>query len=251
MELLGKVALVTGGASGIGRATCLALAGLGADLAIVDRNREGATQVAEAIGATGRRALAIGADVAVAEEVRSSVRQTIEAFGRIDILVNGAGITDRNGNVLELDEETWDRVQAVNLKATFLYIQEVGRHMVARGGGGKIVNISSSSAFRALAVGAAYGASKAGVVALTRAAAAQLGPHDINVNAVAPGLTNTPITTIPPESMAQAVQEGPLANLFGRVSEPEDVAAVIAFLCLPASRQITAQTIHTGAGSIV
>jgi NAD(P)-dependent dehydrogenase (short-subunit alcohol dehydrogenase family) len=125
--------------------------------------------------------------------------------------------------------------------------------MIASGRGGSIVNVSSSSAFRAVSSGGPYGISKAGLGALTRGAAWELGPYGINVNAVAPGLTRSAITghAFDEEGLQQAVQSGPLANLLGRVSEPEDVANVIAFLCLPASRQITGQVIHTSAGAVI
>jgi len=131
---------------------------------------------------------------------------------------------------------------------------EPGRHMVARGGGGKIVNVSSSSAFRAMQSNTAYGSSKAGLVQLTRSAAAELGRYDINVNAVAPGLTDTAMTAPmfrDTDAMQKAVTRGPLANVFRRPSEAADVAEAIVFLCLPGSRQITAQTIHTSAGAVV
>jgi NAD(P)-dependent dehydrogenase (short-subunit alcohol dehydrogenase family) len=125
--------------------------------------------------------------------------------------------------------------------------------MIERGGGGRIINLSSSSAFRARNSPLAYASSKAALVQLTRSAAAELGPHDINVNAVAPGITATPMTQVigNAEALQRVASSGPLENLFHRVSQPEDVAAVILFLCLPASRQITGQTIHTSAGAVV
>ncbi|MBY0400629.1 SDR family oxidoreductase, partial [Myxococcota bacterium] len=171
----------------------------------------------------------------------------------IDILVNAAGIAGEEADVLTQSEANWDRVLAIDLKAPFRLIQEVGRHMVARGGGGRIVNVTSSSAHRARRVMAPYGAAKAGLAQLTRTAAADLGRYDINVNAVAPGVTMTPMTaTIGDEAeFAKVIAEGPLANLLGRASKAEDVADAIVYLCLPGSRQITGQTIHTSAGAIV
>jgi NAD(P)-dependent dehydrogenase (short-subunit alcohol dehydrogenase family) len=145
-------------------------------------------------------------------------------------------------------------VLAIDLTAPFLLLQAVGRRMIARGQGGSIVNVGSSSAYRAVSSGAAYGAAKAGLGSLTRSAAWEFGPHGVNVNLVAPGVTRTPITESAfggPDGMAAAVREGPLANLLGRVSEPADVAAVIGFLCLPGARQITGQVVHTSAGAIV
>jgi NAD(P)-dependent dehydrogenase (short-subunit alcohol dehydrogenase family) len=131
-------------------------------------------------------------------------------------------------------------------------IQSFAKHAIKRGGGGRIVVVTSSGAFRAVKNRAAYGASKAGLTNLVRIAAAQLGPHDINVNAVAPGTTNTyGITTarnVDISVLQKSVSEGPFANFFKRVTEPEDVGATIAFLCTPGSRQITGQTIHVSAG---
>jgi NAD(P)-dependent dehydrogenase (short-subunit alcohol dehydrogenase family) len=252
--LEGQVAVVTGGASGIGAATARRLARAGADVAVLDRDAERGGQVAGEVRALGRRALFLELDLSRPEGVPAAVESVVASLGRIDVLVNCAGITGHPapGKVLELAEETWDVVFAVNAKAPFLLMQEVGRRMVEAGRGGRIVNVTSSSAHRALSM-PAYSASKAALGQLTRAAAAELGPHGINVNNVAPGLTRTPIATDvhAEETMERKVREGPLANLLHRVSEPDDVAGTILFLCLPDSRQITAQTIHTSAGAVV
>ena len=182
----------------------------------------------------------------------AAVAEVLATHGRIDALVNAAGIAGDEGEILEQSEDNWDRVLAINLKAPFRMIQEVARHMIERGGGGRIVNITSSSGFRARRSMAPYGAAKAGLTQLTRTAAADLGRYDINVNAVAPGVTMTPMThMIGDESDFQkAVSEGPLANLLNRPSRPEDVADAILYLCLPGSRQITGHTIHTSAGAV-
>ena len=243
----GKVALVTGGASGIGAATVEALARRGARVAALDRDAEGAARSAQAAKELAGAALALGVDLSDSAAIPAAVQQVLAEFGRIDILVNCAG-TSEHAALLELTEQAWDLVHTVNLKAPFLLMQQVARHMVERGGGGRIVNVSSSSAFRARSH-VAYASSKAALVQLTRSAAAELAPYEINVNAIAPGVTRTGMTR--GRDLEAAVREGPLANLFGRVSEPEDVAAAIVFLCLPESRQITAQTIHTSAGAVV
>jgi NAD(P)-dependent dehydrogenase (short-subunit alcohol dehydrogenase family) len=132
-------------------------------------------------------------------------------------------------------------------------MKHVARHMIDRGGGGRIVNLSSSSAFRARNSPMAYATSKAALVQLTRSAAAELGRYDINVNAIAPGITATGMTKGFGDAAAleRVASAGPLENLFHRVSQPEDVAAAVLFLCIPASRQITGQTIHTSAGAVV
>jgi NAD(P)-dependent dehydrogenase (short-subunit alcohol dehydrogenase family) len=181
-------------------------------------------------------------------EIGNLVARVIADFGRIDCLVNAAGIANTD-TILTVSLATWERVHTINLRAPMLLIQEVAQHMIERGGGGKIVNLSSSSAYRAdLTCFPAYSTSKAGIDALTRSAAAALGAYDINVNSVVPGVTLTPMVgDIDP---AYAVR-GPLANLVQRLSVPEDVAGVIVFLCSDLARQITAQTIHTSAGNIV
>ena len=251
-ELSGKVAIITGGASGIGRATVLALAGAGAAVAVLDRDVAGATKAAaEVCGADGN-ALAIAIDLAQTKLLAGVVEEVIRRLGRVDILVNCAGVA-RFQTLLDCDDETWDLIHTVNLKAAMLMMKHVARHMADRGGGGRIVNISSSSAFRARNAPIAYASSKAALVQLTRSAAAELAQYDINVNAVAPGVTATAMTRMigDADALQRAATSGPLENLFHRVSQPEDVAAAILFLCLPGSRQITGQTIHTSAGAVV
>jgi NAD(P)-dependent dehydrogenase (short-subunit alcohol dehydrogenase family) len=251
--LSGRVALVTGGASGIGRATALALAAAGARVAVVDRDADGAASVAKEADAGGGAARAFGADLADATTIEPLVAAVLAELGRVDILVNCAGITGGVHTALDFSDDTFETVMHVNVRAPFLLTRAVGRHMVDRGGGGRIVNVSSSAAFRATSSPAVYAASKAAINGLTRAAAADLGPYDVNVNAVAPGITKTPMTAgIGDDDMYTALSTtGPLANLLHRASEPEDVANVIVFLCLPESRQITGQVVNTGAGVVV
>jgi NAD(P)-dependent dehydrogenase (short-subunit alcohol dehydrogenase family) len=249
-ELSGRVALVTGAASGIGRATALALAGAGADVALVDRDREGVHDAAAECGALVR-AEPFTVDLGDRDALAPLVDDIVAVFGTIDLLVNNAGIVSPT-ELLETTVETWDAVFAVNLFAPWRLIQLVGAVMVERGTRGKIVNVSSSSAFRAEFMRGPYGISKAGVAALTRAAAAELGRHDINVNAVAPGPTMTGIVEVATrEEFDAVVTSGPFTNLLGRGSEPEEVASVILFLCTEASRQMTGQVLHTSVGQVV
>jgi len=252
-RLKGQVALVTGGASGIGEATVRGLVREGAAVAVLDREAVALEQVVKSIEAQGGRATAHRVDLGQIASIPGAVAEVLRVHGRIDALVNAAGVAGDEGDILTQSEANWDRVLAIDLKAPFRLIQEVGRHMVARGGGGRIVNVTSSSAHRARRSMAPYGAAKAGLAQLTRTAAADLGRHGINVNAVAPGVTRTPMTaTVGDESaLVAAITEGPLANLTGRVSLPEDVADAIVYLCLPGSRQITGQTIHLSAGAVV
>ncbi len=250
--LSGKVALVTGGASGIGRATVLGLLKVGAAVAVLDREETGLREVVDQGRAAGGNALAVPFDLTNLKAIPDMVKQVVQKLGRIDILINAAGVAGRGQPLLKLDEEDWDFIQTVNLKAPMLLMKHVAQHMVDRGGGGRIVNISSSSAFRARQSPTAYASSKAAIVQLTRCAAAELAQYEINVNAVAPGFTITGMTRrMGEESFQRAVSSGPLENLFHRPSMPEDVAEAIVFLCLPGSRQITAQTIHTSAGAVI
>lgn len=249
--LSGRVAVVTGGASGIGKATVEALLHSGAAVAVLDRDGTGAHAVAEQGRRSGGRTMALLIDLTETSAIPSTIAQIITEMGHIDILVNCAGVTGDRHTILEMDDETWDLVHTVNLKAPMLMMKHVARHMIERGGGGRIVNVSSSSAFRARSR-VAYASAKAALVHLTHCAAAEFGPHDINVNTVAPGLTATPMTlSRGADALKKEVSGGRLENFLKRVSLPEDVAAAILFLCLPGSRQITGQTIHTSAGSVI
>lgn len=222
-------------------------------MAIVDRDEGGAAAVAKEIESDGGRAWALGVDLADPEATAAAVNSVLDLGGRVDILINSAGVTGGRVSLVDMDVDTWDLVQAVNVRAPMILMQRVGRHMIERGGGGRIVSLSSSAAFRATSSPIHYAASKAAISSMTRTIAAELGPHGINVNAVAPGLTKTPMTKGVGDEAAfdAAVKDGPLANLLHRAAEAADVAEVIVFLCLPGSRQITAQTVHTSAGLVL
>jgi NAD(P)-dependent dehydrogenase (short-subunit alcohol dehydrogenase family) len=252
-ELSSKVALLTGGASGIGRASVIALAGAGAAIAVLDRDETGVNTVVAQVKKSGGNASAVVVDLYDTQRIPDIVARVVQEFGRIDFLINCAGVAGKFQPLLEIEDQNWDFVHTVNLKAPMLLMKHVARHMIDRGGGGRIVNISSSSAFRARNSPIAYATSKAAIVQLTRCAAAELGRYDINVNAVAPGITATAMTRGigDAEALQRVASSGPLENLFHRVSQPEDVAAAVLFLCLPGSRQVTGQTLHTSAGAVV
>lgn len=249
----GKVALITGGASGIGRASAEALAASGALALLCDRDAAGAAEATEAIRQAGGQAEAWTLDLLDPQSVQRTVAEILARHGGVDMLVNCAGVIQRAASMFELDEVEWARIFRVNAEAPLQLTKLVAAGMIARGEGGRIVNVSSAAAFRAFSTPTAYTASKAALTAITRSAAAELAPHDINVNAVAPGVTATAIHqgADSEQIREQKVTSGPLANLLGRVTRPQDVAAAVLFLCMPGSRQITAQTLHVSGGAIV
>ncbi len=254
MELEGKVTIVTGAGSGIGRAIALTLARAGATVTIADINLEAATKVAGEIKEKGGRSLAVRTDVSSAQEVNQMVEETVRQFRTVDILVNNAGISAGPLPLLDMEESVWDRVIAVNLKGTFLCTKAVIKHMIERRSG-RIVNMTSGQWFRPSGTNScAYAASKGGIVSFTKYAALELAPHDINVNVVAPGLTETPWTRArhpTDEGWREVATSSRLAPPLGRVNQPEDIAEAVLFLTKPASRNITGQTLHVNGGSFM
>ncbi|MFC1885686.1 SDR family NAD(P)-dependent oxidoreductase [Thermodesulfobacteriota bacterium] len=256
MDLEGKVAIVTGGGSGIGRAIALILAGDGADVVIGDVNKNVSAEVAEEIRKLGRRSLAVQTDVSSAQEVVRMVEQTTGEFGKIDILVNNAGVnsgTKNSGPLEDMEESFWTRVIDINLKGTYLCTKTVVKHMIARKSG-RIVNMASGQWFRPTGTNSAYAASKGGVVSFTKAAALEMAPHGISVNVVVPGLTDTPMARLSfpkEEEWQEAITHSRLAPPLGRINQPEDIAEAVLFLTRPASRNITGQTLHVNGGSFM
>ena len=243
MKLKGKVALVTGAAQGIGKAVALLLARNGADIVVSDVNLEKAEETAKEIEGLGQQALATKTNVADANDVERMVQAALERFGRIDILVNNAGIT-RDKLLLRMSDEDWDAVLGVNLKGTFLCTRAVIRPM-AKQKSGKIVNIASVVGAMGNAGQANYGASKAGVIGFTKTVAREYAPRGINVNAIAPGYIETPMTEALPD---KAKEELKRLIPMDRLGKPEDVAEAVLFLVSEASNYITGQVLHVNGG---
>ena len=243
LKLAGKVALVTGGAQGIGKAVALLLARNGADLVVSDINLEKAEETAKEIQALGRRSLAIKADVASLDQVEKMVEAILGKFAQIDILINNAGIT-RDKLILRMTEEDWDAVLDINLKGTFNCTKAVVRHM-SKQRSGKIVSIASVVGEMGNAGQANYGASKAGVIGFTKTIAREFARRRINVNAIAPGYIETPMTEALPE---KAKEELKRLIPMERLGKPEDVAEAVLFLVSEASSYITGQVLNVNGG---
>jgi len=245
MKLKNKVALVTGGAQGIGRQICLAFAREGADIAICDVDLEQAERTEQEIKALGREAQAEKMDVTDYQGVQNTINKILDKFKKIDILVNNAGITLDN-LILKMSETDWERVIKVNLTGTFNCTKAVSRAMLKQKAG-KIINISSIIGLIGNTGQANYSASKAGVIALTKTTAKELGSRNINVNAVAPGFIQTQMTERLPEDVKmRMLDEIPLR----RFGNPEDVASACLFLASEEADYITGQTIIVDGGMV-
>jgi 2-dehydro-3-deoxy-D-gluconate 5-dehydrogenase len=257
-DLKGKAAIVTGGAMGIGEAIALRLAEAGASVMIADINLEVANKTVDKIKSRDGKAAAIYADASSVDDARKVVQATVEAFGRLDILVNNAGIYPFSP-ALQTSEALWDKVLGINLKGVFFYVQAAAQQMIQAGNGGKIVNVASIDGLHPTGNLVHYDASKGGVIMATKALALELGPHKINVNAIAPGGIQTPggqaqsaailsAATMPVEELTKAFMSRiPL----GRMGEPDDIAKAVLFLASPASDYMTGSLIVVDGGYLL
>lgn len=256
--LAGRHALVTGGAKGIGAAISLELARLGANLSLLGRDAAALSDHAARIEAEhGVRAEGIRCDVSEEDQVEAAVAEATRAFGTVYVLVNNAGVSGP-GRVHETDRATWDRMLAVNLTGAFLMCRAVLPFML-KAGGGRIVNIASTSALKAYKGIAAYIASKHGLIGLTRAAALETAKHGITVNAVCPGYTDTPMARVAIENvMARTGKSADEARraVVGtmpreRIVTPAEVASTVAWLCSPDAAAVTGQSIVVAGGEVM
>ena len=242
-KLDGKVALVTGGAQGIGKAIALCLAREGADVAVSDINLEKAQETCREVEALGRKALAVGGSVSEAKAAEAMVEKTVETFGGLDILVNNAGIT-RDGVLLRMKEEDWDLVLSVNLKGAFHCTKAALRTLIKRKGG-KVINIASVTGQMGNAGQSNYAASKAGLIGFTKSVAREYASRNIQVNAVAPGFIDTAMSqAIPPKEREMLIRVIPME----RLGTAEDIAGAVLFLASPAADYITGQVLNVNGG---
>ena len=258
-DLEDKVVLVTGAGAGIGRATALAMAAAGAAVAAADIDLAAAQRTAAEAAGHNRRAIAIEADCGDVASIDAMVASTVAELGRLDVIVNNAGVT-RYAEIMDLTEADWDHIHRVNAKGVFFCLQRAAREMIATPeSGGRIINIASiSGRGYSGASNAAYAASKGAVIALTKTAAQQLGRHNINVNAICPGVTRTELGAR--NAVARAAERGiTVAELqaeqeahipIRRANQPEDIAAMAVFLASPGARNITGQSYNVDGGLV-
>ena len=250
MTLKGKVALVTGAAQGLGKWISLGLAHAGADVAVADLNKKGADETMEEIAEMGRKARAIEMDLTKTDSIKEMARETIATFGRIDCLVNNAGMSGRK-SVLDTTPEDFDLVSNVNFRGLYFASQIVAKEMIPRGGG-KIINIASAAGYlvRPGVHLSVYAGTKGGVIMLTKAFAEELAPHRINVNAIAPGYFNTAPAQDrfkDPKTLNTILSFTPLK----RIGEAIDIIGPVVFLASEASNFITGQTIFVDGGRTI
>lgn len=249
-RMAGKVAFVTGAANGIGRATAVAFAREGASVVVADISESGSQETVHMIEELGGQAVAVTSNVTIAEDVRSALDKTIETFGRLDFAFNNAGVEHPSTPLADITEETWERVIDINLRGVFLCMKyEIP--LLLQQGGGAIVNTSSGAGVQGFKGGAAYGASKFGVVGMTKCAALDYAGSNIRVNAVCPGIIDTPmmdrLTEGTPEGRERVIAQEPV----GRMGTPEEIAATVIWMCSDESSFLVGHALVVDGGQTV
>ncbi len=248
MELEGRVAMLTGGGGRLGRAIATALSEAGAAVGVVDQKATAASSVADSLRQKGARAASAVADVSVTSQVDAAVESLERELGPIDVLVTAAGIFP-NQSILEMDDEEWDRVFAINTRGTMICCRAVARRLVARGARGAIVNVSSGAATSARAGGSHYNSSKAAVNMLTQVLAIELGPLGIRVNAIAPGLIMDDVLVAGGTHSSKYVELMLQATPLGRTGAATDIAPAVVFLASDRSAWTTGAVLEITGGS--
>jgi 3-oxoacyl-[acyl-carrier protein] reductase len=242
----GKVAVVTGAARGIGQAISKRLAQEGADVVLCDLQAEWLAETAGIVEGLGRKALSLAVDVGDSEAVNACINEVVKVFGKVDIMINNAGIT-KDTLLVRMSDDDWDAVLRVNLKGTFLFSRAVAKHMMKQRSGA-IVNIASISGVIGTAGQANYAASKAGVIALTKSTANELASRGVRANAIAPGFISSKMT----DALSEDVRKQYLSRIpLGRFGTVEDIANAVVFLASEQSSYMTGQTLHVNGGMVM
>jgi len=251
-DMQGKVALITGASSGIGRATAEEFAARGARVVLAARREDSLSELVRSIESQGAAATYVVTDVGLAADVERMVGHAIEKFGRIDYAVNNAGFEGQLSSIADVTEQDWDRVLNVNLKGVFLCLKYEARAMLAGSHGGAIVNVGSINSFQGVPCFAPYVASKHALVGLTTSVSAELGPRGIRVNLLCPGIIETPMHRRGRALFGDAIYDNILASRvhMRRAGQPHEIARAIVFLCSPEAAYITGSTLLADGGFI-